>query len=668
MGKFIGVLLLFVSSFSISQDLAIEQYFELKKIEFKGNKSFSKKDLYPVIVSRESPSKFWQLLYKISERLGDKPQYLEKVKVINDLISLKNFYRDNGFFDAKIDTLIQYNYNDKTARLTFLIEENRPYKIEKVEFSGLDVVSDSLRDIVLKFNFLKVGDKYTRFNVEAEVQRILNLLYDNGYPNAYVDRIKIKVLVDTTRKVVSVFVPISPDGRFVFKDIKISYDDTTKMKISEDLVRRELEFKSGEFYNRSLILRSESNLLQTGLFESVKISIEQGNGRNDSINFADVNVSILPRNKQDVSTSLYFSDERSAFNVGVSFDYQNRNFLGGGRFLLSSVKLQVQSLSFKEFPTMTDTTNAWLMESSLRLTQPYFLGRRIPGEIGLSMMIDKQKSYVLNIVRNRVRFAYRSGNVYSGFLDWDVESVNIRFQRAVDSTLARLYQRQLNSIFGLTLQIDKTDDLIYPRSGYSHTFSIEEGGIIPFLMGKAGLKVLPFSQYYKFTWLYRRFFNLNNSVFAFKFKLGVANRYFIKSAEKFSLAPIPINRRFFAGGSASVRGWRVRELGNVPDPALGGTVLIEANFEDRMIFWKNFGGVVFLDVGNLWDGLKYVKFEQLAVASGFGLRYLTFFGGFRLDFGFKVYDPNSEQKLIFKKNARQILKEMVFHIGVGQTF
>lgn len=664
--RLIIVLLISIVSFSLSQELATDHNFELKKIEFKGNKTLSRKDLYSVLLSKESPSKFWQFLYKINKHLGDKPRYLERVKVLNDLIGLKNFYHDNGFFDVKIDTLIQYNYDNKTARLTFLIEENQWYKIEKVEFVGLEEVSDSLRDIALKFHFLKLGDRYTRFNVETEIQRILNLLYDNGYPNAYVDKVKIRVLVDTTRKAVSIFVPISPDGRFVLKDIKISFDDTTKMKISTDLVRRELEFKSGEFYNRSLILKSQSNLLQTGLFESVKINIERTNSNGEFLNFADVNVSLMPRNKHDISTAIYFSDERSAFNVGVSFDYQNRNFLGGGRYLSSGIKLQVQSLSFREFPTMTDTTNAGLIESNLKLSQPYLLGKRIPGEIGLSMMIDKQKSYVLNIIRNRVRFVYRDS--YLVFFDWDIESVDIRFQKAVDSTLARLYQRQLNSIFGLTLQIDKTDDLIYPRSGYSHTFSIEEGGIVPYLMGKAGIKILPFSQYYKFTWLYRRFFNLNNSVLAFKLKLGVANRYFIKSAEEFSLAPIPVNRRFFAGGSASVRGWRVRELGNVPNPALGGNVLIEANFENRMIFWRNFGGIVFLDIGNLWDGLKYVKFNQFAVAGGFGLRYLTFFGGFRLDFGFKIYDPNATQRLIFKKTRKQILKDMVFHIGVGQTF
>ena len=161
---------------------------------------------------------------------------------------------------------------------------------------------------------------------------------------------------------------------------------------------------------------------------------------------------------------------------------------------------------------------------------------------------------------------------------------------------------------------------------------------------------------------------MNNSVFAFKFKLGVANEFYIKSSKRFELQPIPINRRFFAGGSASVRGWRVRELGNVSNPALGGNVLIEANFENRIIFWRSFGGVVFVDLGNLWDDLRYVKLNQFAVAGGFGLRYLTFFGGFRFDFGFKVYDPSSTSKMIFKKTAGQILKEMVFHIGVGQTF
>jgi len=667
MAKFIFVLLIFWSSFAVSNEVEDKGNFELKKIEFKGNKNLSEKELLSVLISRPSPAKFWQFLYKINQRLGEKAEYLEKIKVINDLINLRNFYFDNGFFDVKIDTLIQYDSKNKTAILTFLIVENQPYKIEKFEFTGLEQIPDTLRKQALNCKYLKIGNRYRRQDVESEIQRILNLLYDNGYPNAYVDRTRIRVLIDSTQKVLSIFVPFNPDGRFVISDVRIFFEDTLRMKISESLIRRELEFKVGEFYNRSLILRSETNLSQTGLFESVKINFDQVAG-NDSIGLARVNVSIMPRNKQDISPAIYFSDERNAFNVGVSLDYQNRNFLGGGRNFSSSLRFQIQSLSFEKVPTLTDTTSAGLIETNLKLNQPYLLGRKIPGEFSFSLMIDKQKSYLINIARNRVRFIYRPSEEYASFFDWDVESVNIKFQTYVDSTLARLYQRQLNSILTFTFQIDRTDDIIYPRRGFSHTFSFEEGGIVPFLMAQAGVKVLPFSEYYKFTWLYRRFFNLNNSVFAFKLKLGIANEYVIKSTRKFDLSPIPINRRFFAGGSASVRGWRVRELGNVPNPAFGGNVLIELNFEDRVIFWRNFGGVIFIDSGNLWDDLKYVKFKQMAVAGGFGFRYLTFFGGFRFDFGFKVYDPMAQERWIFKKTAKRILKDMVFHIGVGQTF
>ncbi len=667
MKRLVFVLLSFIILLGVSTNEIKGQNFELKKIEFRGNKNLDNKSLYSVLVSRQSPAKFWQFLYKINERLGEKPQYLEKIRLINDLINLRNFYFDSGFFDVKIDTLIQYDYEGKKANLIFLIEENQQYKIEKIEFAGLEQIPDSLRDIALNFQHLKIGGGYSRFLVEEEIQRILNLLYDNGYPNAYVDKTKIQVKVDTVNKVVSIFASFSPGGRFLVKDIKIFFEDTTRMKISEGLVRREIEFKTGEFYNRSLILKTETNLSQTGLFEGIRTSVEQVGG-DDTINFADVGIILLPRNKQDISPAIYFSDERNAFNVGVSLDYQNRNFLGGGRQFSSSIRFQVQSLSLSKFPILTDTVNAGLIELNFKLNQPYLLGRKVPGEFGLSFMIDKQKSYVLNIARNRVRFIHRTANEYSVFFDWDVESVDIKFQASVDSALVKLYQRQLNSILILTLQVERTDDLIYPKSGYSYTFSVEESGFVPYFIGSAGVRVLPFSQYYKFTLLYRKFLSLNNSVLAFKLKLGFADEYFIKSRRKFDLSPIPVNRRFFAGGSASVRGWRVRELGNVPNPALGGNLLIETNFESRLIFWRNFGGVVFIDVGNLWNKLSDVKFNQLAVASGFGLRYLTFFGGFRLDFGFKVYEPGATQRLIFRKNLKQILKDMVFHIGVGQTF
>ncbi len=656
------VLLIFASFTAKAQEIN----FELKKINFKGNKTLPSKELKKVIISKESPGKFWQFLYKISERLGNKPSYIEKIKITSDIINLQNYYQDNGFFDVKVDTNVIYDHKKKTAILTFTINEGQPYKVENVEISGLNSIPDSLKEAALGLKFLKPGNRFKRTDVEAEIQRILNLLYDNGFPDAYVDRTKVRVLIDTTRKVTSISIPFNPNERFVIRNIKIHLEDTTRLRISENIVRREVEFKTGEFYNRSLILKTETNISQTGLFENVRINIDKIN-QTDSLNHCDVIISLVPFNKHDISPAIYFSDERNAFNVGVSLDYRNRNFLGGGRHFASSVRFQIQSLNLKKAPNLADTTTIGLIETDLRLEQPYLLGRKMPGQLGLSMTLDKQKRYVLNIIRNRLRFAYRTID-YSVYFDWDIESVNIKFQSQVDSTLAKLYPKQINSILSLTFQLDKVDDLLYPRSGYSYLISVEEGGFFPFLFAQAGFKVQSFSQYYKFTWIYRRFFSLNNSVFGFKFKLGFANEYFLKSSKGLELSSIPINRRFFAGGSASVRGWRIRELGTVPNPSLGGKILIETNFENRIIVWRNFGFVLFFDAGNLWDELRDIKLKYLSVAGGFGVRYLTFFGGLRFDFGFKVYDPGAEKKFIFNKTGLQILKDMIFHIGVGQTF
>ncbi|CUS89249.1 Surface antigen variable number repeat-containing protein [Candidatus Kryptonium thompsonii] len=337
------IFVLLVIGFAILK--AQEQNFELKKINFQGNKTLSARELHSILVSKESPSKFWQILYKVNKRLGDKPQYLEKIKVANDIISLRNYYLDNGFFDVKIDTLIYYNYESKEAILNFLVDEGRPYLIDKIDFTGLEQIPDSLRRICMNFSFLKVGKRYRRVDVEAEIQRILNLLYDNGYQNAYVERVGIRVLVDSTKKIVSVFVPFNPNERYLIKDIKILVEGTGKMKVSEELVRREIEFKEGEFYSRSLILKSEANLSQTGLFENVRINLEP-TGKADTVHLADVNVWVVPRNKHDIFPSIYFSDERNAFNVGVSVDYQNRNFLGGGEKFFIECKVSDPKFKF----------------------------------------------------------------------------------------------------------------------------------------------------------------------------------------------------------------------------------------------------------------------------------------------------------------------------------
>jgi outer membrane protein assembly factor BamA len=171
-------------------------------------------------------------------------------------------------------------------------------------------------------------------------------------------------------------------------------------------------------------------------------------------------------------------------------------------------------------------------------------------------------------------------------------------------------------------------------------------------------------------------------IFALKLKGGFQNKYGESRAADIN---ITLNRRFFGGGSGSVRGWRARDLGAMDDQSsvqYGGNFMFEGSMELRVnhfkgmgkwgfIRWDNIWGVYFFDWGNVWSDAQYFRLDQIAMAAGIGFRYDTFFGPFRIDYGFKVYDPAAEpgSKTIFERRFfAETFNQGVFQFGIGHAF
>src|SRR5690349_4372515 len=92
------------------------------KFKFKGKRSFEDSQLKDAVaISKAS-------LYK-KEIVGE------------DILKLKKFYFDNGFFDTEIDTAVSIDYDDEEAIVTFIITENNRYKIDSVVIKGVQNVS-----------------------------------------------------------------------------------------------------------------------------------------------------------------------------------------------------------------------------------------------------------------------------------------------------------------------------------------------------------------------------------------------------------------------------------------------------------------------------------------------------------------------------------------------
>jgi outer membrane protein assembly factor BamA len=177
-----------------------------------------------------------------------------------------------------------------------------------------------------------------------------------------------------------------------------------------------------------------------------------------------------------------------------------------------------------------------------------------------------------------------------------------------------------------------------------------------------------------------------SSIIAFRLHGGFIDRYGETRSRNEAEFDIPLNRRYYAGGSGSVRGWHYRGLGMMEHPDYGGNAIFEGNLEWRWNIFRPLGKiwvidfpvmwlVFFVDAGNVWGNIRDLRLpdvpEQIALAAGIGYRYETFFGPFRVDFGFRLYDPKADPgHKWFTQNRfwKDVFTAGVFHFGIGHAF
>jgi outer membrane protein assembly factor BamA len=162
---------------------------------------------------------------------------------------------------------------------------------------------------------------------------------------------------------------------------------------------------------------------------------------------------------------------------------------------------------------------------------------------------------------------------------------------------------------------------------------------------------VPYSQYVKTELDYIKHWDFGKSnILAIRGYLGIAIPYGNSKS-------VPFSKSFFAGGPNDNRAWAAYNLG--PGSVQSSNEFNEANLkiaasiEQRFNILGRFNGAFFVDMGNIWNVLDNVEDEKatfdnfsslkdIAIGSGFGLRYDFSFFVLRFDVGFKTYDPSYE--------------------------
>ncbi len=244
-----------------------------------------------------------------------------------------------------------------------------------------------------------------------------------------------------------------------------------------------------------------------------------------------------------------------------------------------------------------------------------------------------------------------------------------------------------------------TEDVLIPSMAYTFTYNNREnykddnfsyfrarvassGGIFTTVtnnLNENNVKTIfdiPIAQYIRTDIEYKKFWEMSaNNILAYRVFMGVAIPYGNSQT-------IPFNRNYFIGGPNDLRAWKVYDLGpgasqtnleyNV------GNLKFLTSLEYRFEILNSLKGALFVDAGNIWDitnssiiseSGKFKNFDSIkniAIGSGFGIRYDLSFILLRFDFGFKTYEPYNAEGEKWLQNYN--FANTVFHFGISYPF
>ena len=651
---------------------------EINNLEVIVGGDISEHEIISQLATAETPSGIEIFLNEnIYRGIGAPREYFDANIFYQDIIQLHNYLKDKGYFHARIDTLVSYTDDGKYVDITIGINENVRSLIDTIHIVGLDEITSDVKKDILEKTLLKPGDPFVKKLLTEEQSRILRLLVNNGYSKAFVDS-SASVRYASTNNI-SVLLKFNAGNQYVFGAANFDHSDD---RIDSSVMLRQLDFEPGQIYNEDKRIESEQNLNRLGIFEFASVRQHAVSNFNDSIeNVIPLMITYRTLELQEITPEILVENSDYSFSTGLGLSYKHRNFFGGAQNFSISARARANGIEDLSYfgalsKGLQEPTLFGRADVQSQLVFPYFLNNKTSASITLSAEAEKQKEYDLTTLRAKLGFITKLSTFTLGISEFNIERVDPVYKkigtagiRPEDST------KQFNFIESYTLQRDKTNNFFSPTSGFFHSGTIEEGGLISRTANGFGL---PYSEYYKFSILAKHFFSgeyTQTQVFALKFKAGIAQLYNPKNT-----TPVPLPRRFFAGGSLSVRGWKDKQLSALPGSIIGGNFAFEGSFESRTQLSPNGGKlfvleiprfwmVTFLDYGNTWNKASDVMLSEVALAAGVGLRYETFVGPVRVDVAWRLYDPK-EQK------GRQWLHEQqffsnsfsLFHFGIGHAF
>ena len=626
-----------------------------------------------------------------------------------------------GYFHAEVDTI--QRVKDRKMNLTYVVTANEPYKFRNYEVDiPIEEVSRIAHDSRCKIHS---GEQFSTALLDEERERIATVMRNRGY--FYFEKALLEFTADSSLNSHEVDVRIHLAG-FVTQDsaamariqkrysvrtvhYQIDYDpdhlpDSVELKYDYDKFGNEYSWTGNRFLRKNAIRtvsrmhcneryadwRVERTYARMNALAAVRYVDISFTEIGDTLLDCFVTVSRSKLNSFGVEVEGTYS--AGDWGVAAGLNYSNKNIFHGAEVLTVGGRAAYEWRANGGRAIEAKAEAGLLFASNVQFNIAYNYQQR-PDEYTRTIANAGLSYYIPRRPGNRWTHQFNLIDVNYLYVPWMSDQFVKQFF-GKSSVLRASYEDQFIVDWSYTANYSTYNQRTPYRSYVQLSLRAETAGNALYALSRAAgfeqsqsgqyeLWKIPFAQYAKgdINFTYHGIINPQHRLVP-HLSLGVAVPYLNATA-------VPFIKRYFAGGSNSVRGWQARTLG--PGTFRGdgsrlvydlqvGDIKLDMNLEYRFKVLSFLELAAFLDAGNIWTIRDYQDqaggvflfdqfYKQIAWSYGVGVRFDLSLFIFRIDFGVKLHDPSRIAEGKQWRTAANGLgwnDDMTFHFAIGYPF
>ena len=622
----------------------------------------------------------------------------DPVRLQEDVARLRRYYRRQGFLDARVDYEATADEDGRRVRVAILVEEGPYLRLRSLLVQAPDGSSEigapelheEIQDGWQEIRGHRVGTRFSEGAVQEIRTRIETFLGNHGYTRL---EIEPRAAIDSTAHEVDLVWVVDTGVRARISEIQV--EGVTK--VPDQIVTRQLGFKSGDWISRKALARGRENLASVDLFRTARLDLAEGAPGDTAL---PLRVAVKEDGPRFTQIEAGYATDGAG--LGGQVRWTHPNFTGGARSLNAIVLVQSGVWATSEVKDR-------LLRGTLLLNQP-FVG--VPAlSMGFGPSFEARDGHVDRSVAWSVQntLVYRFTTLQSAALRYEYT-----YRKVDESHIQDLVR---NSALAESLSVPIRTSLL--------TFNTSLGRLDDFGRPRRGVVVKPnLSITAPAAWGSVEFARADVQVTAFAPLPGGSNAVMLRgkvgqlwpfgksipTSSEASAVELLRLRDFTltAGGSDDVRAYGTRMLGpKVPgieqtitgtDTVLTSDHYVEAGGLRRWTgsvelrlgmrsISKDIFAHVFLDAGQVWTSDSRFDFADVEEAdevphygTGVGIGYYTAVGAIRFDVGYKlnpsVFDLRDPQDVLDAALAgrdpstvpEHSMRRYALHLSLGLYF